>query len=193
MKLSERNSTESAGARQAFALDVKRDPHGVTVELQISEAVLRDSVNLLCKFIAIAHAANEAANDNIRQEERRERDYEDAKRRSTHRRRLLIVGAALFRFWRRQTPSPEAWAAHLDEQAAFYGISRPALVGITKLHERRARRRLNDIRRAVALSMAQRGASGVEIGNRLGVGARAANKMVRAELDRRNQTVRKTA
>ncbi|WPZ33162.1 hypothetical protein T8K17_18195 [Thalassobaculum sp. OXR-137] len=193
MKLTERNSTDSTVARQAFALDVKRDPDGVTVELRISEAVLRDSINLLCKFIAIAHAASEAANDNIRQEERRERDHQDAKRRSTHRRRLLIVGAALFRFWRRRNPSPDEWGAHLDEQAAIHGISRPALVSITKLHERRAKRRLNDIRRAVALSMAQRGASGTEIGHRLGVGARAANKLVRAELDRRNQTHRDAA
>ncbi|WP_139189048.1 hypothetical protein [Thalassobaculum litoreum] len=193
MKLTERKTTESPAIGQALSLDVRRCSGGVTVEFWFSEAVLRDSVNLLCKFIAIAHAASEAANDNIRQEERRERDHQDAKRRSMHRRRLLIVGAALFRFWRRRNPSPDEWGAHLDEQAAIHGISRPALVSITKLHERRAKRRLNDIRRAVALSMALRGASGTEIGHRLGVGARAANKLVRAELDRRNQTVRKAA
>ncbi|WP_028794825.1 hypothetical protein [Thalassobaculum salexigens] len=193
MKLTERNSTDSTVVRQAFALDVKRDTDGVTVELRISEAVLRDGVGLLSKFMIIANAASEAANDNNRREERRESDVKEAQRRSIYRRRLLVAAAGVFRFKRRHRPSPTALGAYLDEQAAVFGISRPALVGITTMHERQVKRRLNAIRRAVAFRMAQSGSSGAEIGKRLGIGVRAANKMVRAELDRRNRIHREAA
>lgn len=193
MKPTDQNPTESHSEQQALSLDVRHHAGGVSIELQFADAVLRDGITLLSKFLLIAKSAADAAAEHKRREDRRVLEAQDARSRSIHRRRVMVAAARVFRFKRREQPCPDTLAEFLEEQAAIYGISRPALVGITTIHERQVRRRLNAIRRAVAFRMAQSGSTGAEIADRLGVGVRAANKLVRAELERRNQIVREAA
>lgn len=180
-------SNEANASNQAPSLHIDSRSDGVVIQVFLPRLLVQFAGMLLMRLIVEGRKTAEAVNDNIHREAVQEEVRQDRERRLVMRRKVLRGVDRINHLARHVDPSPEELAAFVDEQALKVGVSRTTLVGMCPVRKRQVWRRYQDKRRALAYSMAGRGASGAEIGKRLGIGARAANKLVRTEIERRNQ------
>lgn len=193
MRFTGQNTNRLPDPRQAPALHIHRSDEGLNLGLFLPHGFVLSWVELLSQALESGRSAFEAVNDHSQRIAVQRREAGERMRRHERQRLIHRAAARVNRMGRRHSPSPEALGDYLDEQAARLGIDRSSLVGICQIRKRQVWRRYQDMRRALALSLARRGASGAEIGERLGIGTRAANKLVKTELARRNQSVREAA
>jgi hypothetical protein len=175
------------GDSQGPCVAIERAPASLRVIIDLPNRAIADGLSLLSSLWIAISQFGRAVNDNARLSTLRQEERDRQRARQAERARRLHIARSLGRLVRRRSLPPPELSKALNDGAYRLQMSRPALVSLIEASNRKRDQRLKDMRRAHAYRWKREGLTGAEIGQRLGISAQAANRLVRLETERRNR------
>lgn len=185
MSVTDRDDNDNFRSGQGPSVSLHQ--HGDGYEIRISKDAIAHTIPLFASFLKLAQDTLKAANDHVATQESQKRKMDVLRERLRERQKRHRIIRWADREIRKQGLTDEPSEAVLKVASDALGVERSVAVKSIQMYRRHRWGRLQAMRKAHAYRWADEGLSTAQIGKRLGIGARAANKLVRSEIDRRNQ------